>query len=383
MKYYIIAGEASGDLHGSKLMKGLYAQDSSADIRFWGGDSMEAVYKEHQAGTGLVKHYRETAVMGYQEVLFKAVAITRNVRACKADIVAWKPDVVILVDYPGFNFKIAEFAHRSGLKVYYYIAPKVWASREGRIRRLKAWVDRLFVIFPFEVPYFASKGVSCTYAGNPLVDIIGQSPAMREPREAFLQRCGLPDAPFIALLAGSRKMEIAAMMPTFMQFADCWHAENPSWHFVVAAAPSCSMADYEKYLAGRAYVHVVSGETYSALRQAQAAVINSGTASLEAALIGTPQVVGYKVAAVSAFILRRIIRVPYVSLVNLIAARSVCKEYLQGNFTPENLLAEMRRMTEDAAYRQRMLSDYAEVRRLLGGPGASDAVAKAMVDSLM
>ena len=383
MKYYIIAGEASGDLHGSNLMKGLYAQDPLADIRFWGGELMNGVYKAHQEGKGLVRDYRDTAVMGFWEVLLKGASIARNVRDCKADIAAWKPDVVILIDYPGFNLKIAEFAHEAGFKVYYYIAPKVWASREGRIRKIKAWVDRLFIIFPFEIPYFESKGVPFTYAGNPLVDAIDQSPAMKEPREAFFRRTGVPDTPYIALLAGSRSMEIGSMMPTFMQFADVWHAENPSCHFVVAAAPSRSMKDYEKYLGGRAYVHVVFGETYGALRHAQAAIINSGTASLEAALIGTPQIVGYQMAALTAFIARRIVKVPYVSLANLIINRLAFKEFLLENFTLENLVAEMRRITEDAAYREQMRSDYAEVRRLLGGSGASNAVAKAMVESLM
>ena len=278
MKYYIIAGEASGDLHGSNLMKGLYAQDPLADIRFWGGELMNGVYKAHQEGKGLVRDYRDTAVMGFWEVLLKGASIARNVRDCKADIAAWKPDVVILIDYPGFNLKIAEFAHEAGFKVYYYIAPKVWASREGRIRKIKAWVDRLFIIFPFEIPYFD----------------IDQSPALQESREAFLRRTGVPDTPYIALLAGSRNMEIGSMMPTFMQFADVWHAENPSCHFVVAAAPSRTLKDYEKYVGGRPYVHVVFGETYGALRHAQAAIINSGTASLEAALIGTPQIVGYQ-----------------------------------------------------------------------------------------
>ena len=344
MKYYIIAGEASGDLHGSNLMKGLYAQDPSADIRFWGGDLMNGVYKAHQAGKGLVRDYRATAVMGFWEVLLKGASIARNVRDCKAD----------MIDYPGFNLKIAEFAHEAGFKVYYYIAPKVWASREGRIRKIKAWVDRLFIIFPFEIPYFESKGVPFTYAGNPLVDAIDQSAAMAEPREAFFRRTGVPDTPYIALLAGSRNMEIGSMMPTFMQFADVWHAENPSCHFVVAAAPSRTLIDYD-----------------------------SGTASLEAALIGTPQIVGYQMAALTAFIARRIVKVPYVSLANLIINRLAFKEFLLENFTLENLVAEMRRITEDAAYRQKMLADYAEVRQLLGGTGASTAVAKAMVESLM
>lgn len=382
MKYYIIAGEASGDLHGSNLMKGLYAQDPGADIRFWGGDLMNAVFRAHQEGEGLVKDYRDGAVMGYLEVLLKGFSLLKKVRFCKEDIAVWKPDVVILIDYPGFNFKIAEFAHGAGFRVFYYIAPKVWASREGRIRKLKAFVDRLYIVFPFEIPYFESKGVPFTYVGNPLVDAIDGSPALTESKADFLRRSGLPEAPYIALLAGSRNMEIGQMMPTFMEFADRWHERYPDCHFVVAAGPSRTMADYARYLGERAYVHVVFGETYAALRHARAAVINSGTASLEAALIGTPQVVGYKVAAASAFIMRRLIKVQYVSLANLIINRLAFREFLQENFTVENLEAEMVRLWEDESYRQKMRADYDEIRSLLGGSGASNAVARAMIENL-
>ena len=382
MKYYIIAGEASGDLHGSNLMKGLYAQDPRADIRFWGGDLMNAVFKARQEGTGLVKDYRDGAVMGYLEVLLKGFSLLKKVRFCKEDIASWKPDVVILIDYPGFNFKIAEFAHKAGFKVFYYIAPKVWASREGRIRKLKAFVDRLFIVFPFEIPYFESRGVPFTYAGNPLVDAIDRSPALQESREAFFSRTDLPDAQYIALLAGSRNMEIGQMMPVFMDFADRWHRRYPDCRFVVAAGPSRTPEDYAAYLGDRDYVHLVFGETYGALRHARSAIINSGTASLEAALIGTPQMVGYRVAAASAFIMRRLIKVKYVSLANLIIDRPAFREFLQENFTVENLEAEMLRLWEDEAYRQKMLADYAQIRELLGGAGASDAVAGAMMEEL-
>lgn len=381
MKYYIIAGEASGDLHGSNLMKGLYAQDPEADIRFWGGALMDSVFQAHQGGVGLVKDYREGAVMGYWEVFLKARSIARKLRLCKEDIAAWKPDVVILIDYPGFNFKVAEFAHNAGFKVFYYIAPKVWASRESRIRKLKAWVDRLFIVFPFEQDYFARHGVPYTYAGNPLVDAVDGSPALAETREAFLQRSGLPDVPWIALLAGSRNMEIGSMMPIYMQMADAWHALHPETHFVVAAAPSRTLADYAPYLGDREYVHVVFGDTYAVLRHARAAVINSGTASLEAALIGTPQVVTYRVAPLTAVIFRRIIKVKYVSLTNLILDRPACRELLQEDFTVENLLPELERLTNDPSYRSGMLDAYHEVRRLLGGTGASEAVARAMLQS--
>ena len=383
MKYYIVAGEASGELHGSNLMKGLYKEDPQAHIRFWGGPLMDAVYKAHEEGEGLVEDYRAGAVMGFVEVIRKGRAILQRFSRCKQDILAWKPDVVILIDYPGFNFKVAEFAHKAGFKVYYYIAPKVWASREGRIKKLKAWVDKLYIVFPFEKEYFNRHGVPYVYVGNPLVDAIKASPALSESRAAFLQRTSLPDQPSIALLAGSRSMEIGSMMPVFMQLADAWHATHPDYVFVVAAAPSRSMKDYEKYIAGRGeYVKVVFGETYGALRHARAAVINSGTASLEAALIGTPQVVGYRMNAISAAIARRIILCKYVSLGNLILDRYAIRELLQERFTVPKLMEEVTRLTEDEEYRARMLADYAEIRTLLGDSGASEAVAKAMMEDL-
>lgn len=382
MRYYIIAGEASGDLHGSNLMKGLYAEDPKADIRFWGGPMMEGVFHEKQKGTGLVKDYREGAVMGLWEVLKNGNSLLKNVRRCKEDILSWKPDVVILIDYPGFNFRIAEFAHKAGFKVYYYIAPKVWASREGRIRKLKAYVDRLFIVFPFEKPYFQAKGVPFVYEGNPLVDAIDQSPAMQESRAEYLSRTGLPDKPWIALLAGSRGFEISHMMPILMEFADKWHASHPDYHFVVAAAPERTQEDYSRYLGERDYVHVVFGETYGTLRHAEAAVINSGTASLEAALIGTPQVVGYRLNPVSAAIMLKMIKVKYISLANLIIDRPAFKELIQNELTSQALMEEMGHILEDAAYRERMLKDYADVRAQLGGAGASAAVARAMVETL-
>lgn len=382
MKYYIIAGEASGDLHGSNLMKGLYEEDAEACVRFWGGPLMDAVYREHETGEGLVEDYRGGAVMGVFEVLRKAPQLLNRVGRCKKDIAAWNPDVVILIDYPGFNFKIAEFAHGAGFKVYYYIAPKVWASREGRIRKLKAWVDKLFIVFPFEKEYFEKHGVPYEYAGNPLVDAIAGSPSLSESRQDFLNRTGLPDQPWIVLLAGSRSMEINSMMPVFMQVADAWHATHPSELFVVAAAPSRTMQDYARFLEKREYVKVVFGETYGALRHAQAAVINSGTASLEAALIGTPQVVGYRMMGATTAMARRVLKVPYISLGNLILGRQAFQELILEKFKAPNLLDELTRLVEDAPYRQKMQADYAEIRQLLGDTGASAAVARAMIHSL-
>ena len=383
MKYYLIAGEASGDLHGSNLMRGLYARDPEADIRFWGGGLMDAVYQEHQSGEGLVNDYRDGAIIGFWEVLVHARQLLGKVRSCEEDILAWKPDVVVLIDYPGFNFRIAEYAHKAGFKVFYYIAPKVWASRESRIRKLKAYVDKLFIVFPFEIDYFRRKGVDFIYRGNPLVDAVDRSPAMLETRTDFLQRHSLPDRPMIALLAGSRNGEIKTMMPVYMDMAARLHAmpEFADYQFVIAAAPARSREDYD--LAGNdTFVHVVFGDTYGVLRHSRAAVINSGTASLEATLIGTPQVVGYRTAQTTFLIMRNIIKIRFISLSNLIIDRAAFKEYLQHYFTAENLVREVRRLVTDENYRARMQADYAEIREKLGGTGASDAVAEAMVAEL-
>ena len=381
MRYYLIAGEASGDLHGSNLMRGLLAEDPGAEMRYWGGALMDGVYREHRGVSALVKDYAEGAVMGFVEVLFKARKLARNVRMCKEDILAWEPDVVILIDYPGFNFKIAEFAHKHGIKVFYYIAPKVWASRERRVKKLKAYVDKLFIVFPFEKEYFDRKGVSYIYKGNPLVDAVDAAPM--PPEEEFLREAALTE-PYIALLAGSRAGEVSKMMPVLVAFADALRAvpgyEN--LQFAVAGAPSRRAEDYTAFIGDRPYIKVLFGQTAPVVKYARAAVINSGTASLEAVLIGTPQVVGYATSGVSLMIARKIIHVDYISLGNLIAGRGVFRELIQYYFTPENLVAEIRRLLEDAAYRQRMLEGYAEIRNLLGGEGASRATARAMIENL-
>ena len=385
MKYYIIAGEASGDLHGSNLMRGLYQEDPAADIRFWGGDMMNEVYKEHQDGVGLVQDYKDGAIIGFIQVALKARSYFEKFKRCFADISSWNPDVVILIDYPGFNFRVAEWAHNKGFKVYYYIAPKVWASREGRIKKLKAFVDKLFIVFPFEIPYFTKKAIDFIYKGNPLIDAIDNSVALKESREEFLRRNSLPDSPVIALMAGSRTGEISSMMPVFMEFADKMHAlpEYADYQFIVAAAPSRSMSDYSKYVSGReAYVKVVFGQSYAVLRHAAAAVVNSGTASLETALIGTPQVVAYKGAAINFVIAKQIIKIRFISLGNLILNRTCFHELLQFYFTPDNVLQEVLRMIEDTEYRENMLAGYQEIRNALGGRGASAAVAKAMIEEL-
>ena len=380
MKYYIIAGEASGDLHGSNLMKGIYAEDPQAEVRFWGGDLMA------QVGGELVRHYKEGAVMGFVEVLAKAGKLLKNVKFCKEDILAWNPDVVILIDYPGFNFKIAEFAHKAGLKVFYYIAPKVWASRESRIKKLKAYVDKLFIVFPFEKPYFDSKGIDYIYKGNPLVDAVDGSRAMLESRKDFLTRARLEDKPIIAMLAGSRKGEISTMMPVLTEFASKMHTTDKysGYQFIVAGAPSRTMKDYEPWLneENSKYVKVLFRETQSIIRHAEAGVINSGTASLETALFGTPQVVGYITNPVTFWIAKKIVKIRYISLGNLIVDRLAFKEFIQDDCNPDALVCEIRDLIENQERRQKMLDDYADIRAALGGTGASSAVAKAMITEL-
>ena len=381
MKYYIIAGEASGDLHGSNLMKGIYAEDPQADIRFWGGDLMAGV-----AGYAPVRHYKDGAVMGFVEVLAKAGKLLKNVKFCKQDILDWNPDVVILIDYPGFNFKIAEFAHKAGFKVFYYIAPKVWASREGRIKKLKAYVDRLFIVFPFEKAYFDAKGIEYIYKGNPLVDAVDGSAAMNQTRCEFLTENGLKDGPFIAMLAGSRKGEISTMMPVLTEFAAKMHAlpQYKDYQFIVAGAPSRTMADYQKWLTpeNSSYVKILFGKTQPIIRHADAAVVNSGTASLETALFGTPQVVGYITNPVTYWIAKKIIKIRFISLGNLIVDRLAFKEYIQDACNSDALVTEIRDLIENQERRSAMLAEYAEIRSLLGGTGASAAVAKAMIEEL-
>ena len=380
MKYYIIAGEASGDLHGSNLIKGIRAEDSQAEIRFWGGDLMAAA----APGSTLVRHYKEGAVMGFVEVLAKAGKLLKNVSFCKKDILDWNPDVVILIDYPGFNFKIAEFAHKAGFKVFYYIAPKVWASREGRIRKLKAFVDKLFIVFPFEKPYFDAKGIDYIYKGNPLVDAVDNSDAMSESHSDFIRRAGLEDSPFIAMLAGSRKGEISTMMPVLTEFAARMHAlpQYAGYQFIIAGAPARNAKDYEPYLTdeNRKYIKILFGETQSIIRHAEAAVVNSGTASLETVLFNTPQVVGYITNPITYWIARKIVKIRYISLGNLIVDKLAFKELIQGDCTAEKIMTEIRALIEDAEHRGKMLSDYSEIRNALGGSGASATVAKAMIE---
>ena len=320
--------------------------------------------------TTLVRDYRECAVMGLTDVLGKAGKILGNLSLCRKDILDWKPDAVILIDYPGFNMKIARFCHRHGIRVFYYIAPKTWASRSGRNRKLKKWVDRLFIVFPFEIPYFTKMGIPFEYAGNPLLDAVDTHSYERPAGGGY-----------IALLAGSRGGEIRRMMPVCMEVAD-----KLGYNIVIAGAPGRTIDEYEPFIAGRSNVKVMFGRTYDILKYADAAIINSGTASLEAALIGTPQVVCWSTSALTAFVARKIFHVldnvKYISLGNLCIDRCAFRELIQEEFTADNVADEVRRLVEDRSYREKMLDDYTSIRQSLGGRGASRAVAKAMINAI-
>ena len=376
MRYYIIAGEASGDLHGSNLIKGLISEDPEASFRLWGGDLM---LKAAESGkeVQLVKHYREGAVMGLTDVLAKGRKLIANLKKCKEDILQWKPDAVILIDYPGFNMKIAEFCHNAGIKVFYYIAPKTWASREGRNRKLKAWVDKLYIVFPFEQEYFSTRGIPYEYVGNPLLDAVDNH-----------EYCRPVEGRYIAFLAGSRKGEISRMMPVCMAIADRLSSmkEYSNYRFVIAGAPARTPEDYLPYMQGRSNVDLVFGKTYDILKFADAALINSGTASLEAALIGTPQVVGWSTSTLTFFVAKHILRVTdhikYISLGNLCIDKAAFRELIQDDFNPQEASDELRRLIEDEKYRATMLEDYAKIRESLGGSGASIKLAKAIIKEL-
>ena len=489
MKYYIIAGEASGDLHGSNLVKGLLEKDPSAQIRAWGGELMR------QAGAEVVKDYRENSIMGFVEVVANIGKILGNMKECCKDILAFNPDVVILIDYPGFNMKIAKFAKKHGFKVFYYIAPKVWAWKERRVHKIKRYVDKLFIIFPFEVEYFRKWGIETVYRGNPLLDSVCNFSHAGESRAAFEARTSpkrqiicttaaasteatasaaaaatsaAPAAagataatspttasspttepattaaepttaaaepttaaaamPIIAALAGSRKMETGFLLPRIVRTA----LAMPQYRFIIAAAPSMEPEYLKKIIqkelaaagapagssqagsnkkqscisntqagishtqagrcntqagrcntqAGRCNIEIMYGETYAVLQQSVAAIISSGTASLEAALLKTPQVVCYGGNPISFYIAKAVVKLKYISLANLILDKLIFKEILQNDCTPANISAELEALINQKTYRDAMLADYDKVHQLLGGGGASGRIAEAMIEEL-
>ena len=389
MKYYLIAGEASGDLHASHLMQSLKKQDADAQFRFFGGDLMAAV------GGTLVKHYRELAYMGFVPVLLHLRTILRNMKMCKQDIATWHPDVVILVDYPGFNLNIAKFAHRlrqtpeyAKLKVYYYISPKIWAWKEYRIKNIKRDVDELFSILPFEVPFFEQKHhFPIHYVGNPTaqevreyLQALSATPSSVEAALAPLAQGRLTGAPVIALLAGSRKQEIKDNLPAMI--AATRHLAD-RYDIVLAGAPSIEPAYYGPFLAGT-HVALVVNKTYPLLSKAVAALVTSGTATLETCMFRVPQTVCYytPLPSIIGFLKRSFLKVRFVSLVNLIADREVVRELVADTFSVENIRQELERILPGGDQRQRMLADYEEVHRCLGESHAPDEAARIMVHLL-
>lgn len=373
MKYFLIAGEPSGDLHGANLIKGLRKADPAAEFRFWGGDLMAAA----GGAQNLCKHYRETSFFGVVQVLRNLGTIRRQMRECREEVAAWQPDVLILVDYPGFNMKMARWAHARGIRTFYYIAPKVWASREGRIRALRRDVDRLFVIFPFECDYFPRHGIEPLFEGNPLVDALEARRAALPTSEEFRRRNGLDPRPIIALLAGSRRSEIRKNLPLMARLAQRFEG----WQFVVAGVSWLDRALYEEAAAGSG-IRYVCDQTYEVLLAAEAAVVTSGTATLETALLGTPEVVVYRLPAIEYRCMPLVVRCPWISLVNLNLGRESVAEILQSGLDTTRAERELRAILPGGEKRERMLADFRELRTVIGGPGASDRVAARMVELL-
>ena len=373
MKYFLIAGEPSGDLHGANLIKGLRKADPAAEFRFWGGDLMAAA----GGAQNLRKHYRETSFFGVVQVLRNLGTIRRQMRECREEVAAWQPDVLILVDYPGFNMKMARWAHARGIRTFYYIAPKVWASREGRIRALRRDVDRLFVIFPFECDYFPRHGIEPLFEGNPLVDALEARRAALPTPEEFRRRNGLDPRPIIALLAGSRRSEIRKNLPLMARLAQRFDG----WQFVVAGVPWLDRALYEEAAAGSG-IRYVCDQTYETLLAAEAAVVTSGTATLETALLGTPEVVVYRLPAIEYRCMPLVVRCPWISLVNLNLGRESVAEVLQSSLDTARAERELRAILPGGEKRERMLADFRELRTIIGGPGASDRFAARMVELL-
>lgn len=373
MKYYLIVGEASGDLHASHLMKALLKEDPKAEFRFFGGDMMSAV------GGTRVRHYRELAYMGIIAVLLHLRTILRNMAFCKRDIVEWRPDAVILVDYPGFNLKIAKYVHEhTKIPVYYYISPKIWAWKEYRIKEIKRNVDELFSILPFEVPFFEQKHhYPIHYVGNPTAEEVRQfRTEYNVSDEEFRREHGLDERPIIALLAGSRKQEIAGNLPQMIAAA----RRFGGYQLVLAAAPGIDAEFYDAFIGGND-VHVVRGETYALLSHADTALVTSGTATLETALFRVPQVVCYNTALpkLVGFLRRLVLKVKYVSLVNLIADREVVPELVANTFSEANIAEQLKRLLPDGAPRREMLEGYEEVWRKIGEDSPSERTAKEMV----
>jgi lipid-A-disaccharide synthase len=364
MKYYLVAGEASGDLHGANLMKALKELDGKANFRYFGGDLMQA-----EGGT-LVKHYADMAFMGFVEVVLNLNAILKNLKKCRQDIVAYQPDVLILIDFPGFNLKIAEFAKTQDIEVYYYISPKVWAWNQKRVLKIKRIVDHLFCILPFEVDFYKTWGMDIDYVGNPLLDAVDAF----NPDPQFLANNNLTGKKIIALLPGSRRQEISRLLPEMLGVNDRF----PNYQFVIAGAPSFNKEYYNQYLSGK-NIPVIFNATYDILTNAEVAVVASGTATLETALFNVPQVVVYKGNALTIGIARMLIKIRFISLVNLIMDSAVVKELIQADCTSLKIAEELDNLSKNGPYREAMLTAYDTLDKKMGLPGASTKTARLIV----
>jgi lipid-A-disaccharide synthase len=372
MKYYIIAGEASGDLHGSNLIREIKKLDNIADVRCWGGDLME------RAGGTLVKHYRDLAFMGFIEVVKNLGTIISNLRFCKQDINQYQPDVIILVDYPGFNLRIAEWAKKENFKVVYYISPQVWAWKENRVKKIRKNVDRMLVILPFEKNFYRKWDYDVEYVGHPLADVVDSAQTEIDPIPGAILS-PLNEKNVIALLPGSREQEVSKKLPVMLEVSRSF----PDYRFVIAKAPSLNDSFYEKLMEPYKNVRSLRNKTYQLLLQSKAALVTSGTATLETALFGVPQVVCYKGSNISYQIAKRLVKVKYISLVNLIMDKEVVKELIQDEMNVTNVKTELDKILKDQAVISKMKEDYADLKKLLSEGGhASQKAAKSIVEFL-
>ncbi|MCB0480797.1 MAG: lipid-A-disaccharide synthase [Flavobacteriales bacterium] len=371
MKYYLIAGEASGDLHGSNLIKELKKQDPNAEFRAWGGDHIQ------DQGAHLVKHIKDLAFMGFVEVIMNLGTILKNIGFCKKDIESYQPDVLILIDYPGFNLRIAEWAKKKGIKVFYYISPQIWAWKQNRGFKIREVVDKMFVILPFEKEFYKKFDFEVEFVGHPLLDAIEQFRKEKVSLADFAKIHGLNEKPIIALLPGSRKQEIEAMLPVFLKV----QKHFPAYQFIIAGAPSQTLA-YYKGFAKNDGIKILQNRTYDLLLHASAALVSSGTATLETALFKVPEVVCYKGGAISVMIARLLVKVKFISLVNLIMDKEIVRELIQSEFNEKQITAELKKILTQGPERDQLMANYQLLEEKLGGSGASQITASLMLKTL-
>lgn len=376
MRYYVIVGEASGDLHGSKLLAAIKRDDPAAEFRFWGGDKMAAV----ASVKNMVKHYRETSFMGFWEVVKNFGTISAQMRLCKRDIDLFKPDVLVLIDYAGFNLRMAAHAKKRNIRTFFYIAPKVWAWKESRVKKIKKYVDELFVIFPFEIEYFKRWGINAHYFGNPIMDAIEERNLVKSSLEEFLSVNSLDKSrPIVALLAGSRKNEILYNLPFMEEVA----SHFPDYQFVVAAVAWLNQDTYKSCIKNKSgNIYLLTDKTYEILSHSTAAIVTSGTATLEAALLGVPELVCYWCNPISAAVAKVFLKIKWVSLVNIIMQREVVTELLYKEMVVERAVSELRSILPGGNKKDLMLADFELLEKSMGKPGASERVAAKMVDIL-